>query len=295
MPADHGPSGPWPQEGTQLGGGSALGYRVGPLLRQSQSARLHALTSEFGVPLVLKVFHSQASQGEDPALQWQREATLLGRVQHPAVLRLWDAFRCGPHGCLVLERADLNLEEWIRARGPLDVASVSALAVQLLQGLEAIHRAGILHLDLTPANVLLQLPAAHHSQPRALIADFGIAVASAEGLQLRRPSRGWAHLPPELLRPGSQQPTPRCDLYSLGLTLLFARRGSLPVSDWLPLPELERLVGSGVLRQQAERLEPPLAPFLAGLLQEDPQRRFASALEAWRYLRHLQGWPDPLG
>lgn len=283
MPASQDGAANWPPQGSWLPGRAASGYRVGPLLRQGSSARLYAITTAAAVPLVLKVLPPHGCQGEDGLLQWQREVSLQSRVQHAAVLRLWDAFRYGPYGCLVLERADLNLEDWIRLRGPLQSDEVFALADHLLQGLEAIHRAGILHLDLAPSNVLLQWTPS--GAPRLLIADFGIAVDSSSAIRLSRPSAGWAHLPPELLRPGAHRPTPRSDLYSLGLTLLFARRGSLPVSDLLPLPELQRLLSAGVLRQQAERLEPPLATCLATLLQEDPQRRFRSADEALRCLR----------
>lgn len=273
----------WPLQGSWLQGRVASGYRVGPLLRQGTSARLFAVTTEADRPLVLKVLHPDGCQGEDGLTQWQREASLQSRVQHDAVLRLRDAFRYGPYGCLVLERADLNLEDWIRLRGPLSSADVCNLADQLLQGLAAIHRAGILHLDLTPSNVLLQWTSS--GLPRPLIADFGIAVDSSAPVRLHRPSGGWAHLPPELLRPGAHLPTERSDLYSLGLSLLFARRGSLPVSDLLPLSELQRLLSAGVLRQQAQRLDPPLATCLATLLQEDPQHRFSSAYAAWHWLR----------
>ena len=285
MTEERNSTGIWPQVGTQLGGGAAISYRVGRLIRQVQSARIHTVTNEFGTPLVLKVFRIEQREGESATVQWQRERDLLQRVNHPRVLRLRDAFCCDQHPCLVLERADTSLEEWIHARGPLMDRDASELARQLLQGLDAIHRAGILHLDLTPANVLLHLGKSPRKRPRALIADFGIAVRADEDVQLGRPPRAWANLPPEMLRPGTHRPTPHLDLYGLGLTLLFARRGALPVTNTLPPEEVERQVLAGAFSREAERLASPLGSFLARLLQVDPQRRFGSALEAWRALK----------
>lgn len=286
MAEERGGTGPWPQEGTQLGGGTGIAYRVGRLIRQVQSARIHTVTNEFGTPLVLKVFRTEQRQGESATVQWQRERDLLQRVNHPRVLRLRDAFCCDEHPCLVLERADTSLERWIHVRGPLMEQEAVELARQLLQGLDAIHRAGILHLDLSPANVLLHLGKSRRKRPRALIADFGIAVRADEEVHLGRPPRDWANLPPEMLRPGAHRPTHHLDLYGLGLTLLFARRGALPLTNALPPEEVEQQVQGGVFGREAQRLAAPLGPFLARLLQVDPQQRFGSALEAWRALRN---------
>lgn len=276
-------------EGAVLGGGSRLAYRIGPLLQRGQSALIHAASDEFGTPLVLKLYHAQPSQGEDPVVQWQREQQLMSRISHPHVLPLREALRIGGRCALVLERADTSLEQWILRRGPLADSQVRELGRQLLDGLHAIHTAGIVHLDLTPMNVLVQAAAGcpPGAVPHCRIGDFGIGVLLAEGVLLGRPSADWALLPPELLTPGQHQPTPRCDLYGLGLTLLFARRGSLPLANDLPHAVVAEQVLAGGLAQEAERLGSPLGQLLATLLQVDPERRPGSALDAWRLLQAI--------
>lgn len=279
-------------EGIVLVGGTGLRYRIGSLLHRSETAVLHALVDEFGNAQLLKCYHPQAMQGEDPEQQWMREQQLLGRVRHPRVLALRDAFRFGSHCCLVLERADTDLERWLRQHGPLDDSAGLELARQLLDGLHAIHAAGILHLDLSPANVLVRrhgasgaVSAAASAAPDCLIADFGIGVLLEERVLLSRPPGHWAHLPPELLSPQPTAPTVRCDLYGLGITLLHARLGGLPVGNHQPQPELERRLFGGVLSQAAARLNSAFGTLVSRLLLVDPVQRPATALEAWRSLQ----------
>ncbi len=277
----------WPQEGSLLGGGEQPSYRVGRLIHQAESAQIHAASNEFGRPLVLKIYRPQPMQGESPDVQWLREQRLLGLLNHPQVLRLHEAFRCGHWLCLALEPADANLEEWISRHGPMAVLAVRELARQLLEGLHAIHARGIVHLDVSPQNVLVQAPGPGQASPRFKIADFGISVLLSEGVELSRPPDHWAHLPPELLQPGSRSPTPRCDLYGLGLTLMLALTGSLPLTNALPLAAVEQQVLQGLPSQQASQLRQPLGRFIATLLQVRPEDRYGSALEAWRALRDL--------
>ena len=277
----------WPEEGSLIGGGEQPSYRVGRLIHQAESALIHAASNEFGRPLVLKIYRPQPMQGESPEVQWRREQQMLGLLNHPQVLRLHEAFRCRGLLYLALEPADTNLEQWISRHGPMAELAVRELARQLLEGLHAIHARGIVHLDVSPVNVLVQTPGPGAASPRFKIADFGISVLLSEGMELSRPDINWAHLPPELLRPGSRSPTPRCDLYGLGLTLLLALRGSIPLSNALPLATVERQVLEGVASQLAAELKPPLGLFIATLLQVRPEDRYGSALEAWRVLRDL--------
>jgi serine/threonine protein kinase len=76
--------------------------------------------------------------------------------------------------------------------------------------------------------LLVQTPETDARLPRFKIADFGLSVLLADGVELSRPPDPWAHLPPELLQSGFRSPNSRCDLYGLGITLpleLVARQG----------------------------------------------------------------------
>ncbi|BCI91902.1 hypothetical protein NIIDMKKI_71080 [Mycobacterium kansasii] len=108
-----------------------------------------------------------------------------------------------------------SLESLIRRHGPLDWVETLRMGVKLAGALEAAHRAGILHRDVKPANILLT----EYGEPE--LTDFGIARMSggfqtATGIITGSP----AFTAPEVLE--GKAPTPASDLYSLGATLLRA-------------------------------------------------------------------------
>jgi serine/threonine protein kinase len=102
-----------------------------------------------------------------------REARAAAAVRHDHVVTIHAIEEHHGLPLLVLEYlADGSLEEWIARQGPLDVADVVRLGVQIASGLAAAHQRGIVHRDLKPANILLE-----NGLERARITDFGIARA----------------------------------------------------------------------------------------------------------------------
>jgi len=139
---------------------------------------------------------------------------LLGRqVTHPAVCRLYDL---GQHefGSESLDFLTMELVEGetlaqrLRRMGPLPIDEATRIAEQLIQGLSAIHRAGIVHRDLTPFNIIL-------SGHRVVIVDFGRAAREAEK---PGPLMGTLdYLAPEQLR--GELVSASADLFTLGVVL----------------------------------------------------------------------------
>jgi eukaryotic-like serine/threonine-protein kinase len=114
-----------------------------------------------------------------------------------------------------------SLAEAVDTQGPLPVESVLRLAAGLAEGLQAIHRAGLVHRDLKPSNVLLE-----HDGPKVI--DFGISRAmdasshTATGTVLGSPG----YMSPEQAH--SSNVGPRSDVFSLGAVLVFAATGEGP-------------------------------------------------------------------
>ena len=165
--------------------------------------------------------------------------------------------------------------------GPLSVEQALRIGVKLSGALETAHRAGILHLDLKPENVLLS----HFGEPA--LADFGIATLG----EARGETKAFtaSHAAPEVLE--GRAPTEAADVYGLGSTLWTALAGRLPFGD----------EDQGVLKLMHRVLQDPLPPLgrsdvppsLEAALQlamaKDPAQRPPTALAFGNYLRRLQG------
>ena len=114
-----------------------------------------AVHTYLGSTRVIKVVHPNISGNEDARNRFLREARAATKVQHPNVATLHD-FSGLPDGShyMVWELIDgENLAQRLRTRGTLSPSEAVRVTQQALEGLEAIHRAGIIHRDISPENV----------------------------------------------------------------------------------------------------------------------------------------------
>ena len=154
------------------------------------------------------------------------ESQLLAALNHPSLVTLYDAHLGAEEPrYLVMEYVEgPTLDERLR-RGPLPEPAVSRLAEDLADALDAVHRAGIVHRDVKPANVLLRSPGISGEEFSAKLADFGIAYL-VDATRLTTPGTiigSAAYLSPEQVT--GADPRASTDVYSLGLVLLEALTG----------------------------------------------------------------------
>jgi len=141
-----------------------------------------------------------------------REITLLKDVEgHANVVRLHDVFSSRSNLHLVFECLDMDLRGYLRQYGPMRDLPLRAGALQLVRGLEFCHGRRILHRDLKPQNVLVDL----HSM-RLVLADFGLARAFSVPLKVytHEVVTLWYRAPEILL--GQVRYGPPMDIWSLG-------------------------------------------------------------------------------
>src|SRR5437762_876782 len=123
---------------------------------------------------VVKVIRPQISESADAHERFLREAQLATKIQHPNVATLHD-FSALPDGShyMVWEYIEgENLAQVIRRRAVLPPAEAIRLTVQTLAGLDAIHRAGIIHRDISPENLMIT------DGSSVKIIDLGVAKAA---------------------------------------------------------------------------------------------------------------------
>ncbi|MFW6690351.1 protein kinase domain-containing protein [Streptomyces sp. MAR4 CNX-425] len=213
-------------------------------------------------------------------LRMQREARAAARVDHPGVVAVHDVTEHEGLPLIVMELVDgPSLDDVVRERGVLEPAEAAGIGAKVVDALAAAHRAGVLHRDVKPANILLA------RSGRVVLTDFGIAAMDDPGddgtTRLTAPGEmvgSIDYLSPERAR--GDLPGPPSDVWSLGATLYAAVEGISPFrrsSTWStisaivvdPLPEPRRAGAlTGALRE---------------LMDKDPERR-ADALRAGRLL-----------
>ncbi len=205
-----------------------------------------------------------------------REARSIARLDHRNVVRIFDVLFTDGRPWIVMELVpSRSLYEVVSSDGPMPPDQVARIGLGVLAALRAAHRAGILHRDVKPANVLL----GHDG--RVVLTDFGLATAvgdssmTSTGIVLGSPS----YLAPE--RTADGEIGPAADLWSLGATLYAAVEGRPPYAKSSPMTTLTALA--------TEPPRPPeqagvLGPVLAALLEKDPARR-ADASTAEHLLR----------
>ncbi len=209
------------------------------------------------------------------------EATLMARLEHSHVVRIYDFGVHEDSAFICMEYVEgWNLLELTEARGALPVSAVLAAGIQTLEGLLYAHSQNVLHLDLSPANVLIAKNGA------AKLSDFGMAgkkFKAAEGRIVGTP----AFLSPEHVAgaPG----TPQSDLFSFASLLFYAATGE-PLFD--PGAGNSR-VTQAIREIEAARGKPPedrlkrlprllLKPVLTALESKDPQRLMQELRDAWK-------------
>jgi serine/threonine protein kinase len=155
--------------------------------------------------------------------RFDAEVRLLAGLDHPTLVRVYDA---GPHGhdaYLVLELIDgPPLAEVLAKRGALPAAEVAVLGADLADALASIHERNVVHRDVTTSNVLCD------PDGRARLVDFGIArlMGSPRVTATLTTVGTAAFMAPEQV--AGEEVTPAADVYSLGLVLLELLTGRRP-------------------------------------------------------------------
>ena len=211
------------------------------------------------------------------------EGRALARVRHPHVVNVLGVeTRDGRVGMWMELVRGWNLEQLVRAQGPLEPREARRLGIEIGSAVAAGDAAGLVHRDIKPANVMRDL------EGRFVLADFGLGVREgARESGLGGPSGTPMYMAPEVL--GGAPASEQSDQYSLGMLLWFALSGRHPF-DVRTLAELAAAAREGPkppLREARRSVPAPLAEVVERAIAPEASQRFVGvrpmleALERW--------------
>jgi serine/threonine-protein kinase len=209
-----------PLEGTLLDGR----YRVATKIATGGTSTVYrGLDTRLDRPVALKVMDSRYAGDQQFLTRFQLEARTVARLKDHGLVAVYDQGFDARHPFLVMELVEGGtLRELLTERGPMPPHAVAAVLRPVLGGLAAAHRAGLVHRDVKPENVLIS------DEGDVKIVDFGLVRAvAAAGITSTSVILGTAaYLSPEQVRDGNA--SPRSDVYAVGIVAYELLTGQTP-------------------------------------------------------------------
>ena len=275
-------------------------YRIEEMLGQGGMGTVYRATTESkmrlfdaGQTVALKLIHSHLLQSPGFFKRFLREAEIGQSVDHPNVVRTYDADALAEgdrsYHFLVMEYVegqtlhDLQIE---LDRVPEDLCR--HIASETAKGLAAIHAAGVIHRDLKPENVII-------TEDHAVkVMDLGVARLAEEAIRLSQTGHfvgSVEYASPEQFTAKSDGLDGRSDLFSLGVLLYELATGQHPFRGDSTKVVLQRILQEEP--RKAGQVNPQLSPFLEELIDQllckKPDDRFASAADLLVALEAAEG------
>ena len=229
--------------------------------------------------VAVKLLAEHLAEDEAFVARFRREALAAAKLQHPNIVQVFDSGKDqdSERHYIVMEFVEgPSCADLIREEKELGVEQAVRYVVDACHGLDYAHRAGVVHRDVKPGNLLISSEAG-----TLKLADFGIAKAAEQTriTQVGSVLGTAAYLSPEQAR--GEEAGPSSDIYSLGVCAYQFLAGRLP-HEYSSLTEL-------ALKQQNDAIEPiiPQRPEIPPTLDRaiqvalhaDPEQRYGSALE----------------
>ncbi len=232
--------------------------------------------------VILKVLHKHLAADEDFIARFRREARACAAIHSGNIVQVYDFTEIDNAPAIVMEYVEgKSLKELLVDEGKQKLEFVSHVVNEVLKGLSVAHKAGIIHRDIKPGNILIS------SSGRIMLTDFGLAsfqqspVVTMDGVILGT----LAYMSPEQAR--GEVLDERTDLFSLGVTiveLLTQRR----IFEGNSYQECMKRISSFSIKdieQLTADLPADFVSFLCKLLAPQKEDRFSSAQEALQYLK----------
>lgn len=249
-----------------------------------------ALQSSINREVAIKVILEQFSNQPEFIANFEAEAQLIARLEHPHVVPLYDFWReqAGAYLVMRLLRGG-SLRHKLVTQGAIDLDTTARILDEVTHALATAHRSGIVHRDLKPDNVLLD------EQGNSYLADFGIAkpighITMQEGISGSIP-----YMAPEQLM--GEPPDPAADIYSLGIMLYEMLTGQHPFKDASVTQMILKHIHEPIppLDEVPAQLKPELNDLLYRITAKSPGERPQEVIDIATRFREIVNPNVPLG
>ncbi len=260
-------------------------YRVRSRIARGGMATVYVATDmRLERRVALKVMHAHLSDDSVFQSRFIQEARSAARLADPHVVNVFDQGQDGEIAYLVMEyMPGITLRDLLKEQKRLTVAQTITVMDAVLSGLSAAHRAGLIHRDVKPENVLLA------EDGRIKIGDFGLARATSANTATGAELLGTiAYLAPELVTRGTADA--RSDIYALGIMLYEMLTGQQPFRGDQPMQIAYQHATDSVPRPSSRNPGVPeqIDELVLWTTEKEPDERPSDAAEMLDRLRAIE-------
>jgi serine/threonine-protein kinase len=241
--------------------------------------------------VAIKVLRADYTENKSFQERFRQEARAAANLSHPNIVTVHDFGLDGGQLFIVMEHVPgSDLKTLLRQRGRFSIEEAIPLIVQACAGIGYAHRAGLVHCDVKPHNMLVT------PDKRLKVTDFGIARALATIHPGERSNVVWGS--PQYFSPeqaAGEPPSPASDVYSLGVVLYEILTGSLPFNATTP-EELGRMhldARPHPVHEYLPDIPPILEQIVEKVLSKEPSARYRTADQLGRVLLRFGTQPEP--
>ncbi len=266
-------------ESTRLAGRYELRHLLG---RGGMAHVYRAYDRVLERPVAVKVLRAEYARDPHFRERFRQEATAVARLSHPNIVTVYDFGYDGDQLFIVMEYVPgQTLRHVLDERGPLSTQEALALMVQACAGLGYAHRAGLVHCDVKPQNLLVT------PDGRLKVTDFGIARARASARAQEQAHVVWGS--PQYFSPeqaAGKPPLPASDVYALGVVLyeMLTRRLPFLSDDPEELARMHREAPPVPPSVFAPDIPERLEKVILKVLSKEPSARYRTADQLGRVL-----------